>query len=176
MRNPDAQPYVTQTTLSGDDTATIVAALKKRFPTIIEPRKDDICYATQNRQSAVRELAHEVDLLIVVGARNSSNSNRLREVAEHMGVGAYLVQDAAELDESWFIAKQRVGITAGASTPEILVQEVLDGLKRMGVDRVIEMDAEPEGVTFRLPVSLLSKIKAHNQPLINQLGIDGSQL
>ncbi len=168
VRNPEDLTYVTQTTLSVDDTATIVEALKKRFPKIIEPRKNDICYATQNRQTAVRELAPQVDLLIVVGARNSSNSNRLREVGEHVGIDAYLVQNAAELDESWFTGKERVGITAGASTPDVLVQEVLDGLKRIGVARVVEMDAEPEGVTFRLPVSLLQKMKAQNQPAINR--------
>ena len=168
VRNPEDLTYVTQTTLSVDDTATIVGALKQRFPKIIEPRKDDICYATQNRQTAVRELAPQVDLLIVVGARNSSNSNRLREVGEQMGIDAYLVQNAAELDESWFTGKERVGITAGASTPDVLVREVLDGLKRIGVGRVVEMDAEPEGVTFRLPVSLLQKMKARNQPAINQ--------
>lgn len=168
VRDPNQLSYVTQTTLSVDDTAVIVNALKQRFPKIIEPRKDDICYATQNRQTAVRDLAPQVDLLIVVGARNSSNSNRLREVGEQMGISAYLVQDAADLQESWFVAKQRVGITAGASTPEVLVQEVLDGLKRIGVNRVVEVDAEPEGVTFRLPTSLLKNRGGQRSTAINR--------
>lgn len=158
VKNPARLTYVTQTTLSVDDTKLIVAALKKRFPDIIEPRRDDICYATQNRQSAVRKLAGWVDLLIVVGARNSSNSNRLREVGEQMGVNSFLVEDADDLDLSWFTPDLRIGITAGASTPEILVQEVLQKLGELGVNKVIEMDAEPEKVTFRLPAGLANKL------------------
>jgi 4-hydroxy-3-methylbut-2-enyl diphosphate reductase len=154
VNNPDQLTYVTQTTLSVDDTANIVAALKQTFPNIIEPRKDDICYATQNRQSAVRELADSVDLLIVVGARNSSNSNRLQEVGEHMGVKSYLVQDADELKSDWFAQVKQVGITAGASTPEVLVQEVLDQIKAFGVTDIQEMDAPEEKVTFALPGEL----------------------
>ena len=157
VNNPEQLTFVTQTTLSVDDTAIIVQALKTRFPNIIEPRRDDICYATQNRQSAVRKLADRVDLLIVVGARNSSNSNRLREVGEQMGVNSYLVQDSADLKNSWFLPDIRVGITAGASTPEVLVQEVLDELKALGVNQVVEMDAKPEGVTFRLPAVLAKR-------------------
>lgn len=159
VSNPDQLTYVTQTTLSVDDTKTIVEALKRRFPNIIEPRRDDICYATQNRQSAVRKLDGQVDLLIVVGARNSSNSNRLREVGEQMGVNSYLVESASELESSWFIPNSRIGITAGASTPEILVDEVLDKLKQLGVNEVVEMDAKPERVTFRLPVALTRKLE-----------------
>lgn len=158
VKNPSRLTYVTQTTLSVDDTKIIVAALKKRFPEINEPRRDDICYATQNRQSAVRKLADRVDLLIVVGARNSSNSNRLREVGEHMGVNSFLVEDADDLDLSWFTSDLRIGITAGASTPEILVQEVLRKLGELGVNKVVEMDAEPERVTFRLPAGLVNKL------------------
>ncbi|MEE9345920.1 MAG: 4-hydroxy-3-methylbut-2-enyl diphosphate reductase [Methylococcales bacterium] len=154
VNNPDQLTYVTQTTLSVDDTANIVVALKETFPEIIEPRKDDICYATQNRQSAVRELADSVDLLIVVGARNSSNSNRLQEVGEQMGIKSYLVQDSNELQEDWFAHPTQVGITAGASTPEILVQEVLDKIKAFGVKNIQEMDAPEEKVTFALPAEL----------------------
>ncbi|MGR9107423.1 MAG: 4-hydroxy-3-methylbut-2-enyl diphosphate reductase [Gammaproteobacteria bacterium] len=158
VKNPARLTYVTQTTLSVDDTKVIVGALKKRFPEINEPRRDDICYATQNRQSAVRKLSGQVDLLIVVGARNSSNSNRLREVGEQMGVNSFLVEDADDLDLSWFTSDLRIGITAGASTPEILVQEVLQKLSELGVDKVVEMDAEPERVTFRLPAGLAKKL------------------
>ncbi|MGH8548107.1 MAG: 4-hydroxy-3-methylbut-2-enyl diphosphate reductase [Methylococcales bacterium] len=158
VKNPSRLTYVTQTTLSVDDTKVIVAALRKRFPEIIEPRRDDICYATQNRQGAVRKLADRVDLLIVVGARNSSNSNRLREVGEQMGVNSFLVEDADDLDLSWFTSDLRIGITAGASTPEILVQEVLQKLGELGVNKVVELDAEPERVTFRLPAGLANKL------------------
>ena len=158
VKNPDELTYVTQTTLSVDDTAHIVQALKQRFPKLKDPRKDNICYATQNRQMAVRRMAGEIDLMIVVGARNSSNSNRLREVGEQMGVPAYLVQDAGEIDNQWFSPGIKVGITAGASTPEVLVQEVLDQMKTAGVDSVTELDAKPEGVTFRLPPTLTKKI------------------
>ncbi len=170
VNNPDQLTFVTQTTLSVDDTAVIVQALKTRFPNIIEPRRDDICYATQNRQSAVRKLADRVDLLIVVGARNSSNSNRLREVGEQMGVNSYLVQDSADLNRSWFSPDIRVGITAGASTPEVLVQEVLDELKALGVNQVVEMDAKPEGVTFRLP-AVLAKRRADRSNESNRNGV-----
>ncbi len=158
VKNPNQLTYVTQTTLSVDDTKAIVASLKNKFTNIIEPRRDDICYATQNRQSAVRKLGDQVDVLIVVGARNSSNSNRLQEVGEHIGVNSYLVEDSNDLDRSWFTEGSRIGITAGASTPEILVTEVLNELKSMGVKQVMEMDAEPEKVTFRLPATLTKKL------------------
>jgi 4-hydroxy-3-methylbut-2-enyl diphosphate reductase len=145
---------VTQTTLSVDDTRRIVSVLRERFPTLLEPRRDDICYATQNRQNAVRALAAQVDILLVVGARNSSNSNRLREVAEQLGVRAYLVQDAAELDPAWLRSTRRIGVTAGASTPEELVRELLSRLSGLGVDAVFELDGERETVSFGLPAAL----------------------
>jgi 4-hydroxy-3-methylbut-2-enyl diphosphate reductase len=131
-----------------------VSALRERFPAIAEPRRDDICYATQNRQNAVRELAGRVDVLLVVGARNSSNSNRLREVGEQLGVPAYLVQDASELDPAWLTGRLRIGVTAGASTPEELVRELLSQLCRLGVRSVIELDGIPETVSFALPAAL----------------------
>jgi 4-hydroxy-3-methylbut-2-enyl diphosphate reductase len=157
VRDPERLAYVTQTTLSIDDTRDVIDALRRRFPSIQGPELDGICYATQNRQNAVRQLAATVDLLLVVGARNSSNSNRLREVGEHAEVRAHLVQDAEELDRSWFARGVRVGVTAGASTPEVLVQGVLDRLRTFGVEEVSELPAEPEKTTFRLPASLLRR-------------------
>lgn len=154
VEDPRRLAYVTQTTLSVDDTRDVITALRQRFPLIRGPELDGICYATQNRQNAVRRMSTEVDLLLVVGARNSSNSNRLREVGERPGASAYLVQDASELDASWFRPGMRVGITAGASTPEVLVQGVLSALHGYGVEQVTEMDAEPENITFRLPTPL----------------------
>jgi 4-hydroxy-3-methylbut-2-en-1-yl diphosphate reductase len=151
---------VTQTTLSVDDTRRIVSALRERFPSLLEPRRDDICYATQNRQNAVRALAGRVDVLLVVGARNSSNSNRLREVGEQLGVQAYLVQDAAELDPAWLQSTRRIGVTAGASTPEELVREVLSYLSALGVESVIEVDGERETVNFALPAALTRAARA----------------
>ncbi len=153
--NNDAElAYVTQTTLSVNDAKQIVNALKARFPRIKGPRKDDICYATQNRQNAVYNLAQQVEVLLVVGARNSSNSNRLREEGEQAGVPTYLVQDAEDLDAGWLAGRNSVGIAAGASTPEVLVQGVLDVLKRWGANCVTELAAEAETVTFGLPESL----------------------
>jgi 4-hydroxy-3-methylbut-2-enyl diphosphate reductase len=146
--------YVTQTTLSMDDASVIIAALKTRFPFITGPRKDDICYATQNRQDSVKMLAQQCDLVIVVGSPNSSNSNRLREVAHNLNVPAYLVDNASELKPEWLQGKQRVGITAGASAPEVLVQEVIARLKEMGVVSVRELDGINENVVFPLPKSL----------------------
>jgi 4-hydroxy-3-methylbut-2-enyl diphosphate reductase len=151
---------VTQTTLSVDDTRRIVSALRQRFPAIVEPRRDDICYATQNRQNAVRELAGRVDILLVVGARNSSNSNRLREVGEQLGVPAYLVQDAGEIDPAWFDANMRIGVTAGASTPEVLVCELLSHLSALGVSQVTELDGAHETVSFALPSALIRAARA----------------
>ncbi len=170
VKNPDELTYVTQTTLSLDDTAEIVAALKRQFPALIEPRQDNICYATQNRQVAVRELVGAVDLLIVVGARNSSNSNRLREVGEQMGVNAYLVQDDSELDKTWFSPELKVGVTAGASTPEVLVENVLLRLQEMGVVNIREMDAESENVMFRLPTTLMNKINEQKKQAVESEG------
>ncbi len=162
VNEPGNLAFVTQTTLSVDDTKQVIAALKERFPNIVGPRKDDICYATQNRQMAVRRLAAEVDVLIVVGARNSSNSNRLREVGENSGLSAYLVQEAEDIDSNWFSAGARVGLTAGASAPEILVEEVLERLSNLGIADVQELDAEPEGVNFPIPSDLV-KLRQHAQ-------------
>jgi 4-hydroxy-3-methylbut-2-enyl diphosphate reductase len=153
--NPDRVSYVTQTTLSIDDTRGVIDALKRRFPKIKGPDLDDICYATQNRQNAVREMAKDVDVLLVVGARNSSNSNRLREVGEQEGLVSYLIQSAADLDPAWFTRSTRIGITAGASAPELLVREVVARLERLGVTSVTEMDGEPEKTVFPLPSGVL---------------------
>jgi len=155
VAHPDRLAYVTQTTLSIDDTREVIEALHRRFPAILGPDLNDICYATQNRQNAVRWMASHVDLLLVVGARNSSNSNRLREVAAQAGTPAYLIQGADEIDPGWFVNGPRIGITAGASAPEVVVQEVLTRLREFGVDAVTEMSGERETVTFRLPDELL---------------------
>lgn len=163
VRDPGRLAYVTQTTLSIDDTRDVIEALRQRFPAIQGPDLDGICYATQNRQNSVRRLASEVDLLLVVGARNSSNSNRLREVGEQAGVPSYLVQDSGELDPSWFTQGVRVGITAGASTPEILVQGVLERLRDIGVEGIAEMNSERENTIFRLPAVLAKKITLQQQ-------------
>jgi 4-hydroxy-3-methylbut-2-enyl diphosphate reductase len=146
--------YVTQTTLSVDDAAEIVAALKRRFPAIVGPKKDDICYATQNRQDAVKALAPQCDVVLVVGSPNSSNSNRLCEVARNMGVPAYMVDAAADLDPEWLAGRARVGVTAGASAPEVLVEELLERLRALGATEVREMEGIQEGVVFPLPRSL----------------------
>jgi 4-hydroxy-3-methylbut-2-enyl diphosphate reductase len=147
--------YVTQTTLSVDDASSIIAALKTRFPFITGPKKDDICYATQNRQDAVKMLVKQCDVVVVVGSPNSSNSNRLREVAANVGVPAYLVNDAEELQPEWFAGKQRVGISAGASAPEVLVQGVIARLQEIGGTKVIELQGIVENVVFPLPKSLI---------------------
>lgn len=149
--------YVTQTTLSLDDTSEVIAALKQRFPMIAGPELSDICYATQNRQNAVRELASKVDLLLVVGAHNSSNSIRLREVGKQHGLPSYLIQDECEIDAAWFSGINKVGVTAGASAPEVLVQRVLDRLRGLGVATVKQLDGVLETTTFRLPASLILK-------------------
>ena len=154
VRDPSQLAYVTQTTLSVDDAATIVAALKRRFPAIIGPRKDDICYATQNRQDAVKFLAPQCDVVIVVGSPNSSNSNRLREVAAHRGIPAYMIDRAEELQPEWIEGKRRVGVTAGASAPEILVQQVIERLRELGAAKVRELDGAVESVMFPLPRGL----------------------
>ena len=146
--------YVTQTTLSVDDASTIIAALKTRFPFITGPKKDDICYATQNRQDAVKVLAQQCDLVIVVGSPNSSNSNRLREVAQNLGVPAYLVDNAAELKGEWLQGKLHVGVSAGASAPEVLVREVVARLTDLGASEVKEIEGIDENVVFPLPKSL----------------------
>lgn len=155
--NPNLLSYVTQTTLSVDDTADVIAALKLRFPTITEPKKGDICYATTNRQEAVKFMALQVDLVIVVGSPNSSNSNRLREVAEKKGVHAYMVDNASQIDPAWLNSKSRIGVTAGASAPEVLVQAVIERLKECGVKSVRTLDGAEENVTFPLPKGLNGK-------------------
>ncbi len=155
--DPRRLAYVTQTTLSVDDTREVLTALRARFPAIRGRELDGICYATQNRQNAVRALAQEAQFLLVVGARNSSNSNRLREVGAQAGVPAYLVQDAGEIDPAWLAPGMRVGVTAGASTPERLVQEVLDRLARIENIEVRQLAAEPEHVSFNLPAALLQR-------------------
>ena len=161
VRDPEHVAYVTQTTLSVDDTLQVIAALKQRFPGIRGPETKDICYATQNRQNAVRELAKNADVIVVVGARNSSNSNRLREVGEQAGVRSYLVQDASELQRSWFKAENHVGVTAGASTPEALVTEVLAKLATWGHAEVRKMEGPAERVKFLPPQELIAnEIKA----------------
>ena len=146
--------YVTQTTLSMDDAARTVMALKKRFPKIVGPKKDDICYATQNRQDAIKTLAQRCDVVIVVGSPNSSNSNRLREVAEQLGVPAYMVDNATELQPEWVAGKKIVGVTAGASAPEVLVQAVIERLRGLGANSVSTLDGIVERVTFPLPKGL----------------------
>jgi len=154
VRDPGRLAYVTQTTLSLDDAAGVIAALKQRFPGIAEPKRADICYATQNRQDAVKLMAPQVDIVIVVGSPNSSNSNRLREVAERVGVPAYLVDSASQLDPAWFLGRQRVGVTAGASAPEVLVDELLGALKRLGAASVRKLDGVHEDVVFPMPMGL----------------------
>jgi 4-hydroxy-3-methylbut-2-enyl diphosphate reductase len=159
-RDPAQLAYVTQTTLSVDDTKAVIEALKQRFPAIVGPRHDDICYATQNRQDAVRKLGQECDLVLVVGSPNSSNSNRLRELAEKQGVPAYLIDGAGDIRREWIDGRRRVGVTAGASAPESLVREVLARLREWGATEVRELDGEPEDVTFALPKELRLRIVA----------------
>jgi len=154
VRDSSRLSYVTQTTLSMDDTARVIEALRRRFPEITGPRKDDICYATQNRQDAVKKLAADCDLMLVVGSPNSSNSNRLRELAERMGAEAHLLDGAEDIDPAWLAGKSRIGVTAGASAPEVLVAEVIDGLRQLGAQAPIEVVGRPENVTFSLPREL----------------------
>ncbi|QBQ36518.1 4-hydroxy-3-methylbut-2-enyl diphosphate reductase [Pseudoduganella plicata] len=154
VANPDHLAYVSQTTLSVDDTAEIIAALKARFPNIQEPKKGDICYATTNRQEAVKFMAPQVEVVIVVGSPNSSNSNRLREVAQKMGTPAYMVDRAEQIDPTWLDGFRRVGVTAGASAPEVLVQAVINRLKELGVKSVRPLEGVEENVTFPLPKGL----------------------
>jgi 4-hydroxy-3-methylbut-2-en-1-yl diphosphate reductase len=154
VRDPLNLAFVTQTTLSVDDTAEIVAALKARFPQLATPRREDICYATQNRQDAVKKLLEECDVLLVVGSRASSNSNRLRELAERMGVPGYLIDGPADLDREWLAGKTKVGVTAGASAPEILVRQVLEQLALWGAQTPREVSGREEHVVFTLPREL----------------------
>jgi 4-hydroxy-3-methylbut-2-en-1-yl diphosphate reductase len=155
VNDPDMLAYVSQTTLSVDDTADIIAALKRKFPNITEPKKGDICYATTNRQEAVKFMAPQVDVVIVVGSPNSSNSNRLREVAEKKGVAAYMVDEAGQIDPAWFEGMARIGVTAGASAPEVLVQAVITRLKELGAKNVRALEGVEENVTFPLPKGLV---------------------
>ena len=149
--------FVTQTTLSVDDASEIIAALRRRFPAIVGPKKDDICYATQNRQDAVKVLAQQCDVVIVVGSPNSSNSNRLREVAANQGIAAYMVDNARELKPEWVMSVQRVGVTAGASAPEVLVRDVVARLKELGAVEIEEARGITENVTFPLPKNLAAE-------------------
>ena len=160
VSDPDNLAYVTQTTLSVDDTAKVIDALRSRFPNIAGPRKDDICYATQNRQDAVKVLADQADVVLVVGSPNSSNSNRLRELAERCGSKAYLIDDANMLESAWLTDAKTVGVTAGASAPESLVEEVISALQASGADTVVSIDGRPENITFSLPKEL--RIPAKN--------------
>ncbi|MFD2168095.1 4-hydroxy-3-methylbut-2-enyl diphosphate reductase [Thalassotalea euphylliae] len=154
VKNPDELYYCSQTTLSVDDTSDVIDALRKTFPNIEGPRKDDICYATQNRQDAVRGIAEQVDLLLVVGAKNSSNSNRLRELADKMGTTSYLIDTADDIDEAWMQNINKVGVTAGASAPEVLVKQVIDKLKSLGGHEVIEHPGREENIVFAVPLEL----------------------
>jgi 4-hydroxy-3-methylbut-2-en-1-yl diphosphate reductase len=154
VRDPNHLAYVTQTTLSVDDAAAVVAALKRRFPAIVGPKKDDICYATQNRQDAVKFMSPQCDAIVVVGSPNSSNSNRLREVAAKHGIAAYMVDSAEELQAEWFVGKRRIGVTAGASAPEVLVQQVISRLKAWGAETSIELAGEREAIAFPMPRGL----------------------
>jgi 4-hydroxy-3-methylbut-2-enyl diphosphate reductase len=154
VSDPEKLAYVTQTTLSVDDAAAIVSALKARFPAIVGPKKDDICYATQNRQDAVKFVAPQCEVVIVVGSPNSSNSNRLREVARNLGADAYMVDGAGELRPEWIAGKKRVGVTAGASAPEVLVREVIARLRELGARNVRELEGTAERVVFPMPKGL----------------------
>ncbi len=154
VRDPTRLAYVSQTTLSVDDTRRIIDALRARFPDLVGPRKDDICYATQNRQDAVKRLADQCQLILVVGSPNSSNSNRLRELAEHRGARAHLIDSADDLDPAWLAGVARVGVTAGASAPEVLVQAVLARLRELGANEVVEHATVTENIVFALPREL----------------------
>ena len=154
VRDPSALSYVTQTTLSVDDTATIIDALRVRFPEISGPRKDDICYATQNRQDAVKQLALECDLVLVVGSPNSSNSNRLAELAQRIGASAHLIDSADDIEPGWLAGRRAVGVTAGASAPEVLVQSVIARLQNLGAQAPAEMQGRIETITFSMPKEL----------------------
>jgi 4-hydroxy-3-methylbut-2-enyl diphosphate reductase len=158
VRFPQDMAYVTQTTLSVDDTQAVIEALKKRFPAIVGPRHDDICYATQNRQDAVSTLSGRVELVLVVGSINSSNSNRLRELAEKRGVPAYLIDGAEDIREEWLQGVSAIGVTAGASAPESLVREVISSLQQKGGNTVEELQGIPENMEFALPRELRIKV------------------
>ncbi len=156
VRDAEKLAFVTQTTLSIDDAAQVIHALKTRFPSIQAPKSDDICYATQNRQDAVKIMAKDCDLVIIVGSPNSSNSNRLREVAQNQGVEAYMVDNASHLKSEWLTGKHKIGVSAGASAPEILVKEVIEKLRQLGANQVQELQGVVENVVFQLPKNLTS--------------------
>jgi 4-hydroxy-3-methylbut-2-enyl diphosphate reductase len=158
VKHPEMLAFVTQTTLSVDDASVVAEALRAKYPKIVEPKKSDICYATQNRQDAVKVMAPESDLVLVVGSANSSNSNRLREVAERMGIAAYLIDGPESIEPAWLVDRKRIGITAGASAPELLVQQVIDRLKTLGAISVRTLDGLQESVSFPLPKGLSRKI------------------
>lgn len=154
VKNPDKLAFVTQTTLSMDDAATVIEALKAKYPNIHAPKSEDICYATQNRQDAVKLMAKDCDLLIIVGSPNSSNSNRLQEVAEKQGIESYMVDNASYLQASWLVGKKKIGVSAGASAPEVLVKGVISQLQQMGAQQVEELQGVIESVVFQLPKNL----------------------
>jgi 4-hydroxy-3-methylbut-2-enyl diphosphate reductase len=159
VSDPEKLAFVTQTTLSMDDAARVIEALQSRFPNIHAPKSDDICYATQNRQDAVKIMAKDCDLVIIVGSPNSSNSNRLREVAQNQGVEAYMVDNASFIDVNWLNNKKKIGVSAGASAPEVLVKEVIAALQRMGAAEVSELQGVIENVIFQLPKNLVAAPK-----------------
>lgn len=163
VKNPDDLAFVTQTTLSMDDASIVIDALRKHFPLIDGPRKDDICYATQNRQDAVKNLAKKCDIMFVVGSKNSSNSNRLRELSDKLGTIAFLIDDASDIEEEWLNNRKVVGVTAGASAPEILVQQVVERLKELGVTQAEEDQGQRETVEFSLPRALKIDISRLSQ-------------
>lgn len=154
VNNPDKISYVTQTTLSVDDTKEIIARLQQRFPEIQSPKRDDICYATQNRQDAVKNLVNDCELLLVIGSKTSSNSNRLREIADKNSIESYLIDDAEQISENWLGGKTKIGVTAGASAPEILVKQVVEKLKSLQNATVMELDGVQEDITFAVPKEL----------------------
>ncbi len=158
VRKPESLAFVTQTTLSMDDTSKVIDALRARFPSIGGPRKDDICYATQNRQDAVKQLAAECDVVLVVGSPNSSNSNRLRELAERLNTPAYLIDGAEDLQRNWFDDTACIGVTAGASAPDVLVRGVIAQLEAWGASSSVELEGRPENVTFSMPKELRLKV------------------
>lgn len=167
VKNPQKLSFVTQTTLSMDDAAVVINALKAKFPDIHAPKVEDICYATQNRQDAVKVMAKDCDLVIVVGSPNSSNSNRLREVAQNQGVEAYMVDNASYLKPEWLIGKKRIGVSAGASAPEVLVKEVISTLQSMGAGQVQELHGVVESVVFQLPKNLTNAISQKKSARVN---------
>jgi len=154
VNNPSQLAFVTQTTLSMDDTQRVIEALRKAFPEIVGPKKDDICYATQNRQDAIKRLASQTEAVLVVGSPNSSNSNRLREIAEQQGISAWLIDRPEDINPDWLVDKKMVGLSAGASAPEVLVQDVIERLRMLGADVINEDSGKPEQVTFTLPKAL----------------------